>query len=605
MANLRDSLIDYYQRELSYLRKMGAAFAQSYPKVARRLELGPDQSGDPNVERLIESFAFLAARIQRNIEAEFPRFTSALLDLLYPHLTRPTPAMSIAHFDVDPTQGKLTSGHLIPRHTTIFALAEEDLRCRFTTAYPVTLWPVEVVSATIESTAQHDFLDTGNYAAVLRLRLRAVEAKFEELEMERLRFYFHADPILGNALYELLFTGVENVAYVKTPGVKTPGGVVIRPASQMLGHVGFDEDEGALPDGAGGYRSYRLLQEYFVFPEKFRFMDLAFPDLAGAGEFIEVLFLLDRQPTGLAGLNAECFALGCTPIINLFTKLAEPLRPDYRQSEYRLVGDYRRERTTEIHSILSVTGISEVGEKSVAYAPFFSYDHTEETRQQATFWHARREATGRKDMPGTDIYLNFLDLDFRPSQPASQIIMVNTLCTNRILSEQVPAGCVLQIEEAAPLSRITALIKPSIARMPPMDGQTAWRLVSHLSVNHLSLNNEEEGLRAFRELLRLYATGDASAEQQISGIRSMKTRPIVRRVGADAWRGFCRGNEVTLELDERRYVGSSTYLFAAVLNRFLALYATVNSFTQLRISSVQRSGIWKTWPPQAGDRDVL
>jgi type VI secretion system protein ImpG len=600
MINLRDRLLDYYQRELSYLRKRGVDFAEAYPKVARRLDLGPDQSGDPNVERLIESFAFLSARIQQNIEGEFPRFTSALLDLLYPHLTRPLPAMSIARFDVDPAQGKLTGGHVIPRHTPVAAQAEGDLRCRFRTVYPVELWPVEIVSAAVESTAQHDFLDTSHAAAVLRLRLRAPLVPIEELEMRRLRLYIHADPLLASALIELLFTGVEQIAYVTGPGK-----VQVAPAERMLVPVGFENADGALPNGAGGYHAYRLLQEYFAFPEKFRFFDLNFPDLTGAGETIDVLFLLDRQPRGLAGLGLDTFALGCTPVVNLFPKLAEPLRPDYRQTDYRLVGDFRRERTTEIHTIEAVTGISELGEESVPYAPFFSYDHAEENRRQATFWHARREPTGRKDMPGTELHMSFLDLNFRPSMPASQVIMVRTLCTNRALSEQLPAGAVLQIEQAAPLARITLLMKPTPPRAPPMDGETAWRLVSHLSVNHLSLTEGEESLRAFRELLRLYATDDAAAEQQISGIRRMTTRPCVRRVGGDAWRGFCRGNEITLEFDERRYAGSSAYLFATVLNRFLALYATVNSFTQLRITSTQRSGIWKTWSPLAGDRDVL
>jgi type VI secretion system protein ImpG len=600
MTNLRDSLLDFYQRELSYLRKMGAAFAQSYPKVARRLELGPDQSSDPNVERLIESFAFLTARIQRNIEGEFPRFTAALLDLLYPHLTQPLPAMTIARFDADPTQGKLTTGHIIPRHTQIFAQTDQDVRCRFRTAYPVELWPIEVVSATVESTAQHDFLDSSHYAAVLRLRLRSPLEPIGNLAMRRLRFYLHADPVFANTLYELLFTGVEQIAYITAPGK-----VSVLPAEKMLTPVGFEPEEGMLPHGAGGYRAYRLLQEYFAFPEKFRFIDLYFPDLAGAGETIDVLFLLDRQPRGLGSLAQDSFAPGCAPIVNLFAKIAEPIRPDHRQTEYRLVGDFRRERTTEIHSIEAVTGIAEAGGESVPYVPFFSYDHADEARRQATFWHARRDETGRKDLPGTDLHMSFLDLDFRPAMPPSQVIMVRTLCTNRTLAEQLPAGAVLQIEEAAPLARITALIKPTHPRSPPMDGETAWRLVSHLSVNHLSLTDDDEGLRAFRELLRLYATGDATAEQQISGIRSMRTRPSIRRVGSDAWRGFCRGNEITLEFDERRYVGSSAYLFAAVLNRFLALYATVNSFTQLRIASVQRSGIWKTWPPLAGDRDVL
>lgn len=596
MSAADDELLDHYQRELTYLRKMGVEFARTYPKVARRLEIGPDQSDDPNVERLIESFAFLTGRVQRNIDAEFPRFTHALLGLLYPQLVDPVPSMAIARFDVDPTQGKLTTGFTLPKHTPLFAEADRDVTCRFRTCYPVTLWPIEVVSAGIESTDQFEFLDTADVSAVLRLKLRAVGDTFGQLDMDRLRFYVNADPILANRLYELVFTQADRVVFLPKDGAP-----VIQPAKRAIAPVGFGEDEDVLPYPGHGQPAYRVLQEYFSFPEKFRFFDVLFPRLPDAGEEMDVLLLLNFMPKERLVIDGDTFALGCTPIINLFNKMAEPLRLTQRQTEYRLVGDFRRERTTEIHSILSVAGTAVPGGGRTEYAPFFSFNHGQEQSNTATFWAAHREPTGRKELPGTETYLSFLNLDFRPQMPADQTILVQTLCTNRTLPESLPPGALLSIEEAAPLARILCMTKPTSPRAPPLGGETVWRLISHLSLNYLSLSNEGESLKALREILRLYAPPrDAAADQQIQGITRMATRRVVRRFGDQGWRGFARGIEVTLEFDERKYVGGSAFLFAAVLERFFGLYTHINSFTQLTIESAQRSGRWTAWPPRIG-----
>jgi type VI secretion system protein ImpG len=150
------------------------------------------------------------------------------------------------------------------------------------------------------------------------------------------------------------------------------------------------------------------------------------------------------------------------------------------------------------------------------------------------------------------------------------------------------------------------LTKPTPQQDPPLAGSTLWRLISHLSVNFLSLSNDAEGLKALREILGLYGyLNDAAVMQQVAGIRALSSRRVVRRIGTDAWRGFCRGTEVELLFDEELYVGSSAFLFGAVLNRFFALYASVNSFTQLVIRSKQRDGIWKKWPAVIGEQIVL
>lgn len=596
-----DDLLDFYQRELNYLRAAGIDFARSYPKIARRLEIGPDQSTDPNVERLIEAFAFLTGRVQRNLESELPRLTTALLGILQPHLAAPTPPLAIARFEVDPTQGKLSSGFTLPRQTPVFTAAADNVLCRFRTCYDVTLWPIRVAHAQIESPDRYEFLDSGNVAAVLRLRLTAEGTDFPDLEADRLRFHIHADAILANTLYELVFSGVEQVAYIEEDGTRH----VLQP-QDAIRPVGFEPDEAVLPGSERGHPGYRLLSEYFAFPEKFRFFDLRLPKFRHPGREVDVLLLLTRQPRQRMALDPEIFALGCAPVVNLFPRMIEPVHVDQKLTEYRLVADYRRERTTEVHSVQSVAGVSAASGERTEFLPFFSFDHAAAQAEAKAFYAIHREPSGRPDLPGTETYLSFLDLTAAPALPPVQTVLVEALCTNRVLAEQVPAGARLSLERGAPLSRITLLGKPTPPRAPALSGETLWRLVSHLSLNYLSLAEGAESLRALKEILWLHVpAADPVAEQQIQGLHGMTCRRGVHRVGDDAWRGFCRGHEIELVFDERRYVGGSTLLFAAVLDRFFALYAGINSFTRLKVSSLQRSGTWKSWPPRSGARQVL
>lgn len=601
MSLADDDLLDYYQRELMYLRKSGVDFARSYPKVADRLELGPNESADPNVERLIESFAFLTGRIQRNLESEFPEVTQALLGLLYPQMVQPVPAMAIAHMEVDPENAQVTTGHVVPRHTQLSAVGNGDVRCRFRTAQEATLWPIRVEQARLENTDQFDSQDTSDVAAVLRLSLRSEGMMFNELDVRSLRFFLNADAVLAGSLFELIFSQVARVGY-QPAGEGRPR---FRPAEGVLTPVGFDDDQAVLPYPSHAHPAYRLLQEYFNFPQKFHFFDVAIPKVEEETDRLDVLLMLRYMPKERLYIDRTTFALGCVPVINLFPKMVEPIRRHQRMTEYRLVPDYRNERTTEIHSILSITGVSETGERSAEYVPFFSFNHDKEGGGGETYWLQRRVPTGRKDLPGTDMSLAFVDLNFKPNKPPDETIFVTALCTNRTLTEQVPAGAELQTEQAAPLARITLLNKPTAPRNPPLGGETAWRLISHLSLNYLSLAEGADSLKALREILRLYAPPrDAAADQQIQGITEMECRRIVRRM-RDRFGGFARGMEVALEFDERRFVGGSAFLMAMVLNRFLGLYTTINSFTQLKITSKQRSGVWKVWAPLSGDQNVL
>jgi type VI secretion system protein ImpG len=602
MPALSEDFLRYYLEELSYLRHMGERFARAYPKVAARLELQTDECPDPHVERLIESFAFLTARIQSDLDGDFPEIAAELLDVLYPHYLNPVPSLAVARFDFDPERGKLTSGLEIPRHTPLFAHSEQGAICRLRTCYPVTLWPVEVTAAELESPDRFEFLaGSPDVASVIRLRLESRADPFEVLGVDRLRFFLLGDPVLVSRLYELLLSGVKRVAAlpVGTSAPRYLGPGAVRP-------VGLGDDEEVIPTPRQSHPAYRLLQEYFTFPEKFHFADVRGLRGPAAGEQLDLLFLLDRVPRRRLVLTPETFSLGCTPVVNLFRKTSEPIRVDHRQLEYRLVADMRREKTTEIHSVLSVSGSSDPAEGSRSYAPFYSYTHPMALGGQKAFWHARRVSSQHPELTGTDLLLSFRDLDFKPARPPDEVVFAHLLCTNRALAGELPAGGLLQTDEALPVRRVVCLKKPTRPVDPPLGGQTLWRLVSHLSLNYLSLGEGEQSLPALHEILGLYCPPEAPAAwQQIQGIRRMSHRKVVRRLGGESWKGFCRGTEVTLLFDESSYVGSSAFLMASVINQFLALYASTNSFTQLVVQRLGREGEWKRWPPMAGARVVL
>lgn len=596
-----------YFDELSYLRDAGRDFAREHPKVAARLDMPHGETSDPHVERLIESFAFITARLQRQIRAEFPEITNAMLGVLYPQLTQPLPPMAMACFDPGSTIRGLTDGFSIPRKTALFAQDSAGLTCRFQTCYETMLWPVKVAQAAFEPADRHK-LDSG--CSVLRLSLHSREDLLQNPKfLPSLRFFLDGAPELSGNLYEILFANTVDVFLADKSSSK-----LVSLGANALKSVGFSAQEEVLPYPPNALPGYRLLQEYFSFQEKFHFFDVDFLSrrscastaAKNGSDTLEILFLLRDLPQPEPAIQARNFRLGCTPIINLFQKTSEPIRLDHLQLEYRLVADLRREKTTEIHSVVAVTGTANPAETSRRYEPFYSFRHSSIENGHKAFWLARRVQADRADMSGTDVYLSFVDLAFDPAMPADQTVFAHTLCTNRSLASQLPDRAELNIEDSTPVLRIACITKPSAPLYPPLGGPSLWRLVSSLSLNVVSLSGDTSGLESLQEILRLYSFSEnAASKQEIEGIREMQTKKVMRRFGPDAWRGYRRGTEVTFVFDPMRYKGGSALLLASVLRSFLGLYTSVNTFTQVVAKRSNIDGEWKRWEPLASAQEIL
>ena len=604
---MADDLLNYYERELTFLRQIGAEFAVKYPKIASRLLLEADKSEDPHVERLIQAFAFLAARVHHKLDDEFPEITDALLNILYPHYLAPIPSMSIVQFVLDPDQGKLTSGHRIERGASLYSQPVGGMPCRFRTCYPVVLWPIEVASARL--TEPDRLSRSPRAAAALRLELRCLKGvKLAELELDKLRFFLDGESQLVYALYELL---LNNTCQVQLRALEGSSGIKpIVLSRQCLRPVGFSADEEMLPYTPRSFLGYRLLHEYFAFPEKFLFFDLCELNRASQAGFsggMEVLILLDRAPRLEQPIHAGTFRLGCTPIVNLFEQVAEPIHVNHAQTEYRVIADVRRQNATEVYAIDTVDSISPSLQESVPIQPFYSFKHASDHERPQAFWYASRRPSPRKGDAGTEVYVTLVDANFQPTMPADDTLVAHITCTNRDLPGKLPFGGEagdFELERAAPLARIRCLSKPTETIRPPLRRGAQWRLISHLALNYLSVC--EGGREALQEILKLYDFSDSAViRQQIAGITNVASRRVVGRPASMPWNGFCRGIEVTIEFDEEKYVGSGVFLFASVLEKFLGLYASLNSFTQLIATSQQREEPVKRWPPRAGEQILL
>jgi type VI secretion system protein ImpG len=628
---MRDELLGHYERELIFLRKMGAEFARKYPKIAARLLLDEEKIEDPHVERMVEAFAFLTARVSLKLDDELPEITESFLNVLYPHYLAPIPSMAIAQFGYGSPNDKLTSVQKVERGARLHSRPVDGTPCRFRTSYETQLVPIEILSAALESPAPVNARGIMTEAHI-RISMRCFgDANLSEMKvgdtgkpLEFLRFYLNGDPQLVFPLYELIFNQATALEFraKEAPFNKTltsmvnyqleqPAPVILPP--DFIRQVGFEESQGMLPYTKRSFAGYRLLTEYFSFPYKFLFFDVYGIDQAIGKKFgshFDILIHFKNITPPRALITADTFKMGCTPIINLFTQTADPIYLSQQKYEYHVIPDVHRQRTTEVYSIDEVSTTDPRTNTSRVFSPFYSLKHAYGEQMEKVFWYATRKQSQRPEDEGTEVFLSLVDMNFNPRVPSAEVITLKTTCTNRDLPAKLPFGGRegdFEVEGTALLSRVRCLTKPTETIRPPQRRAAQWRLISHLNLNHLSLTENENGTpEALQEILHLYNFGDSSAlRKQILGITGIESRKIVRQIGQRIGSGFVRGLETTLEFDEEQFVGSGLFLFACVLERFLGLYASMNSFNQMVLKTKQREGVIRRFHPRAGEQVLL
>lgn len=621
-------LLRLYETELAFMRDMGAEFAREFPKVASRLDLGSTDVADPYVERLLEGFAFLTARIQLKLEAEFPTFTQSLLQMVYPHYLAPTPSMAVVRFEPGAGLRALPQGVVLPRGTALRSLlgSQDQTNCEFRTAHEVQLLPVELAEAEyMGSSAAVSALglpEQRGAKAAIRLRLRATgEAPLARIALDRLTFFLGGPEGTRALLYEQLLANV--VAIHLRPETRPLPWQERLPATALQGR-GLDEEEALLPRAPQSFDGYRLLQEYYAMPERCLFVELRGLERAAsrcAGRELEVVILLGvAEPRLAGGFGPGHLALFCTPVVNLFPKRSDRVSLSERDTEHQVVVDRMRPLDFEVFSVTGVEGYAGDDRPAQTFLPFFAANDLSRRPEHHSYYMLRRrprllsqrsrQRGPRSSYLGHDVFISLVDPEEAPYRHDLRQLGLDLLCTNRDLPLAMPVGkqhTDFTLATSAPVATVRCLVGPTPPRPSRSDGEYAWRFISHLSLNHLTLTDTDrlQGAAALRELLALYVPSAGSlASRQLEGLLSVTSHPVVRRIPGTGPLAAGRGLQVALTIDEQAFGGSGGVLLAAVLNRFFAKYVSINGFTETVLRSPERGEVMR-WPMQLGLRPTL
>lgn len=626
---MHPQLLSYFNEELIYMRESSAEFAAQHPKVARRLGMHGTEVADPYVERLIEAFCFMSARMRLKLDAEFPRFTERLLEVLYPNYVSPTPSMAVAQVFPDTSQGDLSKGPLIPRGTSLFSKVPpgENTACEFRTGQDIRLWPLEIVSVKLGGpppdvpNLDRHLPPRLQIKGSLRIRLKTTSAlKFSELVgLNELPIYLSGDEQLASHLFELLH--VSAVASVIGQAGKLAGRhhVVLEGA---LSHEGLAANQGLLPVPWNVWQGHNLLHECFVCPSRFYFFKLG--GLAPALSKIddseaEVIVLLTQEPGRLAGLiDDRQLALFCSPIVNLFSARTDRIEIKDDQSEYHVVPDRTRPLDFEVFSLERLTGQKSSTTEPLEFRPLFQTLNQDEGNH-GRYYSLRREPRLASDSTrkygtrtpyvGTEVFVSLVDQHEAPFADDLRYLSVQALLTNRDLPRLIPRNGVDDLVSvgSAPIKSVGLVRPPSVPRPPYAQGELAWRLIRQLGFNHLPLMDlsHREGAQGLRDMLRLYiGTDNAEAERMVSGLVGCRSSPVTRRLPGHGPLVYGRGVEIELTVDEDNFSGVSPYLLGLVLEHYVARHVGINVFTQTKLVSMQR-GPLASWAPRMGNRGVV
>ena len=620
-------LLDYYNQELAHLREMGAEFAREFPKVAARLGMEGLEVADPYVERLLEGFAFIAARVQLKIDAEFPRFTQHMLEIVFPHYLTPTPSSMIVEFVPNLAEPALAEGVRLARGTTLRSIVPrgEQTACEFRTAHDLTLWPIEIVAARCFRFAPD--LPLGQIGLAnqarggVRLKLAAHGgAAFSKLACDALSLHLTGQDEIVGPMFEAMAGRCIAALVVSN---ESPPRVIARLDAAQVQPEGYDDDQSLLPFGRRSFQGYRLLREYFAFPQRFHFVRVeglrrAFRSLAASE--CELVFLFDRIDAALEGaVGPGNFSLYATPVVNLFPRRADRIHLSEGRFEHHLAVDRTRPMDFEVFSVESVAGLGEEAGDRTEFAPFYGDLVHHESIAAKSFYTVRREPRMLSDRQrrqgprsgyvGGEVFLSLVDEREVPYPATMKQLAVEVLATNRDLPLLLPIGSLnaLMLDDVAPVSSVRVLKGPTRPRTGLVEGDHAWRLLSHLSLNYLSLFDASRAggaAAALRELLSLYADlGDPAARKQIDSVIDVQARPVVRRLPLAGPITFGRGLAVDLKLNESAFGGAGGFLLGSVLERFLSRHVSINSFTQTRLLSESRGEVAR-WPARTGTRTV-
>ena len=628
-----------YNRELALLKERARDFAADYPGIADRLGGLLEDNLDPAIGGLLEGAAFMAARVQQNLDDQFRTFTTEMLEHLLPGVLAPTPSAMLVRARVAQGGTQIDEGLHVPRHAYIDARyldADKRVACRFRLAAPLSIWPLEIAALKYHDrpgpvgALGQDLARETKAGLVLDLRRTDGAGTLADLPIDSLPIHFVGPFAEAATLYEQVFC---DCVRVSLRWLDTNGDPVFRRLRpEAMEQVGFDEDEALFPRDPRLFRGYGLLHEAFTFPRKFLGVRLAGlrDALRSCGaETVQVVMELDTaNPRVATRLEAEHLALHCAPAVNLFEEGSNNVRLDDKLHEFVITPDSSPMTHYEMHSIETVNAHYAGNQSKVRVHPLYALPPDGEDPRSTLYYTTRRQPrrlTAEEQRHGGSRYRyrgteTFITIYEPPDADRAQRLQIRGLATNRHLPEYLPiAGgeddFTLATDQTVKLTCVAGPTKPRDGLLDTdvegahrhVAGDNHWRLISFLQLAHYGLTDREDGdgAAALREMLSLFAdASDRVTEAQISGLRSIASRPITRTIRRAGAYHPARGLEVTLTFDEDEFESSNVVLLGAIVDRFLADYAGVNSFVQCVVASVQR-GALKTWPPRSGTGPLL
>lgn len=608
-----DELFAKYERELVILRSLCREYAQRYPKVAAKLQLGGEACDDPHVERLIQAVALLCARVTKRLDDSYPQFTEALLNLLFPHYLRPFPSCAIVRVEAQAGAG---DSQLLPRGTRLETRVVKGVPYTFTTAYDVHQATSVLVDAHFEAmiSAPPSIRLPAGVTSSVSLTFASAKAG-RAPEPSKVRLYLDGDPSFCATLRDALFVR-SACAYVQFDD----DGPWSQLASVPIAPVGFAEDEALIPFGARSHVAYRILAEYFAFPDKFNFIDIDVRALMSqaprdATRVTLHLAITEVRPDSdharlLASLATDNLLQGCTPVVNLFTQPGVPISFDQLSADYTVLAHGSHPQAFEVYSIDKVHMVQQRGKESVIkeFRPFYSLRHADEDDQQGRYWLMRHDETLAICSPGHETTITLVESDCEALEVDRSVLSIDLTCTNRDLPCSMRLSARdgegdLFVPGAAAGAIIRFLRRPTRPARLINGADTQWRLVSHLALNHHSLVQDSAALR---EMLGLYdLAGSPVTRRQIGGIVAVEAVDTTAWIRHKRGSSLVHGTEVRLTLDEDAFVGAGLHLFAQVLEQFFGMVVHINSFVELVILSRHSGKELLRCQPRSGSLNLV
>lgn len=593
-------ILPYYLREMEYLKNSGKQFAQRFPGVASALDFGPDGSRDPHVKQLLEAFAFLTARVQRNIDESLGDLASSVLETLAPSLVRPLPAVSILEMALNEEQGKVTNGFSVKAGSECYTTALSGTEIRFRTCWDTLLWPVRIERARIVELS-HLGITEGVAAGTMGLALDLSitdGTTLDTLSLSELDIYFDGDLQSVDRVRSSIVSRSRAAIWVSTDDT------TFQPLPNVqIDEVGFARHQSLYPVASPADIPFSLVRSYASFPRAFNFLRIqSLGQLPNTGTTATLVLALDRPVVGKLG--EFTVKSGCVPIANLFRRTSEPIDIDGSSHEFILHGDLQTARSEEVYAVKSIRRVAGT-EGRVDSIPALGHMTLDSVREEM-FWTIRREVSIRSGLTGSDTFVGFVNPKLQPTSPRDRVVYADLLCSNRSFAEQLAPEMPLFMDGGIKNIDATILHSPSSTAGGRVEQGKILKFLGFLNTNRQTIFNlaEDDNGERLKLFLNTIVDNNPFFASQVGGILSVDATSGIHPVLAERNRfGLCSGVDLTLDVDTRAFAGGSLLVFGSVLAHALAHFVNVNSFVRLTVESEGQKVY--TWQPMTGYQTII